>query len=100
MCSWPDHRRFGGVAGAQLVVPLSGAVHGDLRDPPPYDLTENEAARGMVLAVDVLVLDVLGYESRGRRHGPQDLDLGRTLVDAFELGRECVSPLQLKAPLG
>src|SRR5262245_9906691 len=95
-----DHRSFGRVPGTELVVPLAGAVDGDLADPPAHDLAHDEAARRPVLAVDVLVLDVLGHEPRRRRHRAQDLDAGGTLVDARQLRRERVPSLQLEPPFG
>src|SRR4029453_10159768 len=94
-----QHRRFGRVAGPQFLVPVAGAVDGQLGDPAVADGTEDDLAAGNLLAVVANSLRELGDESRRGGHGAHYGDLVHAIgcVALVPLG-EGLDALQLEPP--
>ena len=86
--------------GAELLVPLTGAEPDGLDDAPVRRLAQPQPARREVLAVDVLVLLVLGDEPAVGRHGAQDIDPQRAAASVRICRDPRLAALQLEPPDG
>src|SRR3954454_24812057 len=92
-----QHRGFGGVACAQLVVPTAVAVTDDLADPSVAYVAEPEPSCNLDLGT-VHGFLVLQDEARRGRHDAHDARGGRSFGDRAELSCEGIGALHLQPP--